>query len=349
MHARHAGLGGVPAGRTAGGPRAQQLAPIYRGSTARQAAGPKVFATAAQGEDPFHVVAGRAVGGGCGATKRARSIQALCSAILVVDMHTQVTVVYADILGFTQLVISHNSLIELLDGFSHSESSVEQLRNRLVEDHEDRLTHTFAVFHRTLDLQLNELLNVDPLQSIVFSDSAFVAFRDNNTALYFAEGWMRTLLSFKVPVRMGIGTGSFRALRLTTDVSDDVRRHSSQFLGTAVIQAHQAESCGLKGMRVFIHPAAVVTGDWNGHFCDVHEDTSSCTTKVVRELNYFRYVPEFILSSNDQKSAESDREALVQTVTTMMHDAPVREREHYKATLRSLALMRAAFASGQRS
>ena len=258
-------------------------------------------------------------------------------------MHTQVTAVYADILGFTQLVTSHNAVIELLDGFTYSESSVAELRKEFVEGHEDPLTRAFAAFHRTLDLQLNELLNVYPLQSIVFSDAAFVAFRDNNTALDFAGDWMRTLLSIGVPVRMGIGTGSFRALRLTTDVSDDVRRHSSQFLGTAVIQAYQAESCGLKGMRVFIHPDAVVTGDWKGHFCNVHEDTSSLETQVVRELNYFRYVPKFILSSKAQKDAESDRETLVRTVTTMRHDAPVGEREHYEATLRSLALMRLAF------
>ena len=277
----------------------------------------------------------------CGPSEGAPS-RHLWAAILA-DMHTQVTAVYADILGFTQLVTSHNALIERLDGFSYSESSVAELRKRLVEEHEDPLTVTFAAFHRTLDLQLNELVNVHPLQSIVFSDSAFVAFRDNSTALDFAERWMRTLLSFRVPVRMGLGTGSFRALRLTTDVSDDVRRHSAQFLGTAVIQAYQAESCGLKGMRVFVHPDAVVTGYWTGHFCNVHEDTASWKTKVVRELNYFRYAPNFILSSEEQKDAEANRETLVQTVTAMMHDAPVGEREHYEATLRSLALMREAF------
>jgi len=49
---------------------------------------------------------------------------------------------------------------------------------------------------------------------------------------------------------------------MTTDISDEVRRHSSQFLGTGVIRAHQAESCGLKGLRIFIHPDSEMVEDW---------------------------------------------------------------------------------------
>ena len=275
---------------------------------------------------------------------RTRKVHAVLARATLTAVHTQVTAVYADILGFAQLVTSHNSLIDSLDGFSHSASSEAELREELAEWNEDPLTRTFTAFHRTLGLQLNVLVNADPLQSIVFSDSAFVAFRDNNTALYFAQHWMRTLLSFKIPVRMGIGTGSFRVLRLMTDVADEVRMHSSQYLGTAVIQAHQAESCGLKGMRIFIHPDATVTGEWEGHFCDVREDMSSLTTKVRRELNYFDYVPEFVLSPEQREDAESERNKLVQTVTAMMQHAPRKERQQYEDTLHALARMREAFA-----
>ena len=230
-------------------------------------------------------------------------------------MHTQVTAVYADILGFTQLVTSQEGFLDLLDGFMSSESSESSLRLAAAE--ENYLARMFTTFHCTLDLQLRPLQNIDPLKSIAFSDSALVAFRDNNIALSFAGNWMRMLLSFRIPVRMGIGTGSFRVLRLTTDVSDDVQRHSAQFLGTAVVQAYQAESCGLKGMRIFIHPDATVAGDWDGHFCDVHENTPNVKTRVNqgvnRELNYCRYVPDFILNSEQQKNAEAERAELAKT------------------------------------
>ena len=56
----------------------------------------------------------------------------------------------------------------------------------------------------------------------------------------------------KAPVAHGIGQGTYRGLRLTIDISDEVRRHSSQFLGTGVIRAQRAEFCGLKGLRIFI-------------------------------------------------------------------------------------------------
>jgi hypothetical protein len=157
----------------------------------------------------------------------------------------QATVVYTDILGFSDLVMSMSGAIGLLDGFHYAAMSRAQLRQSFAEKPiPDPLTRTFAAFHRTLDIRISELVNADPIQSIVFSDSAFVVFRDLNTAIYFAQAFMRDLILFRVPARMGIGRGSFRALRLTTDISDEVRRHSSQFLGTGVIRAHQAESCG---------------------------------------------------------------------------------------------------------
>lgn len=153
-------------------------------------------------------------------------------------MNEQATVVYADILGFSNLVMSLPGAIGLLDGFYYSSMSLAHLRESFAQEPiPDPLTRTFAAFHRTLDIRISELVNCDPVQSVVFSDSAFVVFRDLNTAICFAQDFMRDLISFRVPIRMGIGRGTFRGLRLTTDISDEVRRHSSQFLGTGVIRA----------------------------------------------------------------------------------------------------------------
>jgi len=92
---------------------------------------------------------------------------------------------YADILGFSDLVMSMPGVIGLLDGFYYSTMSRAQLRASFAEEPApDPLTRTFAAFHRTLDLRVSELLNADPLQSIVFSDSAFLVFRDLNTGSF---------------------------------------------------------------------------------------------------------------------------------------------------------------------
>jgi len=54
------------------------------------------------------------------------------------------------------------------------------------------------------------------------------------------------------------------AVRLATDVAEGLRRHSSQFLGTGVVRAYRAESCGLKGMRIFVHPKRAADGGLSG-------------------------------------------------------------------------------------
>jgi hypothetical protein len=258
----------------------------------------------------------------------------------------QATVVYADILGFSNLVRSVPGAIDLLDGFYYAAMSRAQLRQSFAEEPiPDPLTRTFAAFHRTLDIRVSELVNADPLQSIVFSDSAFVVFRDLNTAIYFAQAFMRDLISFRVPARMGIGRGTFRGLRLTTDISDEVRRHSSQFLGTGVIRAHQAESCGLKGLRIFIHPDSEMKEDWPGDLCEVMDDTpqSKMLSPVTYELNYIDHDPDFTPRPGGAQTIDEAYGELVTAVTDMMNAAPERTHTQYQQTLAALARMRDAY------
>lgn len=250
--------------------------------------------------------------------------------------HPQVVALYADILGFKRLIRSHEHVPADWSEFPRSVSSLELLREHLNNDYYTELTRTLTVFHVTLDYLLNQAVT-DPLQCISFSDSALIAFpsEDDSVALLFAESWMRELLSFEVPVRMGVGTGSFRALRLMTDVSDDLRKHSSQYMGTAVIQAHEAESCGLKGMRIFVHPEARVSEQWAGHLCPVQERVPLprpyMSAKVERELNYTS--PECISKPNCD---------LVRIVTGMRDRVGPADLAHYDDTLYALAQMREA-------
>ena len=66
-------------------------------------------------------------------------------------MNEQATVVYADILGFSNLVMSLSGAIGMLDGFYYSSMSLAQLRESFAQEPiPDPLTRTFAAFHRTL-------------------------------------------------------------------------------------------------------------------------------------------------------------------------------------------------------
>jgi len=66
---------------------------------------------------------------------------------------------------------------------------------------------------------------------------------------------MRQFQGERVPVRMGIGRGTFYAFGFSTDISGSTTISRSQFAGTAVINAYAAECSGGKGMRVFVHPS----------------------------------------------------------------------------------------------
>jgi hypothetical protein len=164
--------------------------------------------------------------------------------------------------------------------------------------------------------------------------------------MYFSQALMRDLISFGVPVRMGIGRGSFRGLRLTTDISDEVRRHSSQFLGTGVIRAHQAESCGLKGLRILIHPDSEITEDWPGDMCAVTEG-SGPICPVTHELNYLEHAPDFSPRPNGAQSVEEAYDEIVASIAKMMKDAPKRGNVQYQQTFIALARMRLAYRFGE--
>jgi len=143
---------------------------------------------------------------------------------------------------------------------------------------------------------------------------------------------------------MRIGARSFRGLRLTTDVSDEVRRHSSQFLGTGVIRAHQAESCGLKGLRIFIHPDSEMNEDWQSEMCEVEVDppqSNRIERRVTHELNYIEHHPDF-KPDGPQTTDESYIE-LVAGVTKVMNRSPVQEKLHYHQTFAALSRMRDAY------
>ncbi len=161
-------------------------------------------------------------------------------------------VVFADMLGFTVLTEEHPIDLQMLQTYSRRFSLT---LDDILSGSRNPLTTAFSNFHESLKWAIDGARGRHPLTAITFSDSVFVATNYLFEATSFAVNLAQSMLSRKIPVRMGIAFGSFIALRFRSDVSADGGDHAAQFLGTAVVRAYQAEKCGIKGMRILLHPS----------------------------------------------------------------------------------------------
>jgi hypothetical protein len=157
-------------------------------------------------------------------------------------------VLFADMLGFADLVEKEGTeLTELNPIYTgvelYSPSPAESL-----------LGYRFINFHRCLNQARERLQQFGTGSALVFSDCAFFRLETFDNAIDLARTLMFELVTSDIPVRMGLAQGSYRMLRFMTDSSDNVYFHMSQFLGTGVVRAYQAEHCGVAGLRILLHP-----------------------------------------------------------------------------------------------
>jgi len=207
------------------------------------------------------------------------------------------------------------------------------------------LTEAFSRFHRSLQGAIMMAEMRHKLTAITFSDSVFVATTYLFEATSFAGDLARSLLSQKIPVRMGIAFGSFVALRFRSDVSADGGDHAAQFLGTAVVRAHDAEQSGIKGMRILLHPSVESLLSDSTHKpapppvntcpvrvleCSTSERVNKANKACVRyELDYWDLAA----------TKESSTWRGLQDLWT---SAPESESEQYQATAEAINRMRIA-------
>lgn len=164
-------------------------------------------------------------------------------------------VLFVDVLGFAELTKSYSVDIDLLKAVDRPLSAfnldtIDKVSN-------NRLTHVFSGFHRSLRGALWFTQMSHPLTAITFSDSAFIATTYVYQAVKIAIDLIQSLMPQGIPVRIGIGYGSFAALRFRSDITSDGGDHAAQFLGTAIVHAHAAETCGIKGLRILLHPSVM--------------------------------------------------------------------------------------------
>jgi hypothetical protein len=161
------------------------------------------------------------------------------------DEDAEHTLIFVDMLGFAGLTKSNPTRLvhHGPDEYGFSASSTSPLQTQ------------FNRFHRILESCIVEQRLSGGMQAMLYSDCAYLDTGNSVRAGLIATELMRKFLLERVPVRMGIGRGTFYAFGFSIDVSDSTIVTRSLFAGTAVIHAYAAERSGGKGMRIFVHPS----------------------------------------------------------------------------------------------
>lgn len=242
-------------------------------------------------------------------------------------------VLFADLLGFAALTKTCRLDVPVLRSSDRLDTQFGQ-----VFEPRNPLTHAFTEFHRAVKwaLQLANLKHSST--AITFSDSAFVATAQLHEAVSIATYLMTSLLRTGVPMRAGIASGTFEAVRFRSDISPDGGDHAAHFLGIGVIRAHESESCGIKGCRILLHPTAtaLLTDPLHNpahpaaeHVRYIECAPAECQNKVsaVHEVDYWSFGP-----TDEKKAWRAFQE--------MWDRAPESEHHHYQATAEAISRMR---------
>jgi hypothetical protein len=253
------------------------------------------------------------------------------------DRNNSKVALFIDILGFSDITETCPIDLELLRVkdrlYAHNIDTI-------LASSRNQLTRIFSGFHSSLAACLNIANMRHPVTAITFSDSAFIVTTYVFEAVNIAIDLLQTLLSQKIPVRMGIAYGSFAALRFKSDITPDGGDHAAQFLGTAIVRAHAAETCGIKGLRILLHPSVLALFDDINHnpmtsdgvlqpirYLECAEEERTNRSGVSREIDYWRLKP--------------TREASIwHAFQDMWNEAPQPVYEHYEATAEAINRMR---------
>ena len=237
------------------------------------------------------------------------------------------TLIYVDMLGWSALNEEYPHRIET----DHSLST----RDRTVVSTAPTQSQ-FNRFDRVLDCCINDRRLAGGITAMLFSDCAFLNPCNSLQPALIAIDLMRKFIKTGVPVRMGIGKGTFYSFEYSMDTGGDSKRlvTKSRFLGTSVVRAAAAEKCGGKGMRIFVHPK-VDDLNSNSHFKILQVPQPSKAAN--RELDYL-----YPSKPAQEKSAiDTDDRDLFRRVAAMKDpQAKLSIRKQYIDTLKALNRIR---------
>jgi hypothetical protein len=246
------------------------------------------------------------------------------------------TIVFVDLLGFARLTEDWPHRIIHRRRGSLRTSSTSDSSNRLM------------TFHNVLDQTIQEFARMsNVITAMSFSDCAFVLVGNSYLSAEFAAELMQHYVRAYVPVRMGIAAGTFWPGRQSSDVIGGSVISRAIFYGTAIVQAHRAESSGLAGMRIFLHQS--LDGVPNFGPRPILRFPVQ-TNGVFGELSYLYHRDQYRNVSRPE-SIDADDDALWVSVADLRSSvdkkAPRRAHRQYVETLAALNRMRRALGRPQ--
>lgn len=171
----------------------------------------------------------------------------------------------------------------------------------------------------------------------LFSDCAFLVYRNALQAALSSTELMRQFVVRRVPVRMGLGYGTWHVQRFSFDSLQDMTATRAVFFGSGVVHAASVEKCKAKGCRIFVHrsvPAAALR--LIAERVPIMDDAAGIAEFPV-ELNYL-FETHLDEMAND-KDARLLR-GLQQMWTTVPTDADEGVKAHYTQTFNAINKMR---------
>lgn len=207
----------------------------------------------------------------------------------------------------------------------------------------------FNAFHSTLDEYAFNSLDSHCERFFSWSDCCMIDFgsltdprnpEHQSGALYRAvldtAHLMQIFIMQRIPVRIGIGLGSFETVVVRQQFQEHPKRLivASRFLGTAVMNAYMAERYSPRGFRIFLHrdfkafhlhgiPGVV----------SIASETALGDRQTEHEINYLHHT---LREKNDVEKKPVDSGSLVDHVSSMLKNVPEQYSEHCSNTLQLL-------------
>jgi hypothetical protein len=239
------------------------------------------------------------------------------------------TLIFVDILGFAAITNQYRVRVQEwrdeASGFSGA--STTEMQGRLNR------------FNTVMDKYVIEQSINGGIQAMLFSDCAFLVFDNSLRAAIVAADLMRSFILRGVPVRMGLGKGTFYNIEHSTSTNvGNVTVSKSRFIGTAVVLSHAAEQCGGKGMRIFLDASL--------------DDDLPClrqrikTIPLSKPLNEVKWELDFLYESRpigkEQEVEANDRELFNRVARMKDPEWPQDVLSQYTETLDAMNRMRKA-------
>jgi hypothetical protein len=155
-----------------------------------------------------------------------------------------------DVLGFRELVMGNK--MPRARSLDHKRRAGWWRRDAMYDMY-NPVGKAFTSFHACFDKAVDKIDWESEATMMVFSDSVFLGTTHAANCMSFCESLMRYCIEADVPVRTGVGYGTFVTHGFSFEANPRLRIVTTQFFGSAVIRAVDAEKV-LKGTRIALHP-----------------------------------------------------------------------------------------------